>query len=875
MSILEKYGKIGAPVLAAASLSAGLSSCDFDDPNKKADEEFGKTQTTETIIDTVQYVRDVLESPESKREEEKESLLLLQDFISKNLETADDIPHQLNFLQTESERLNFQEGIAKAFYLRGHYERFVCQDYTQAIENYQESLAIYENLSSFENEKVLLHISLGLSWERSGKLVAALESFEAGLDLCEYDDTVLQNYMSYLYSNLADIYTRLQKWEKAEEFYKKGLTHFQKKIIDAENEKNIEKKEYFQISLYKTQNNIGELYIQQASLTQDPEKQDDLYVQAEKFLGEAYRGFSQLADEKGLGNVYTNLGALSYNKKEFEEALQYLQKALDARVIEGDERSISQAVFNMGDIHRKLNNIDIADSLVHKAIIQSEKINAQTDLYEMYSVMSDLKAQQKQWEEAYMFDKKFESLNDSLSVVRQQERVANQESKKELEQKEQEIREKTNLTLVGGMVSALFILLSIQLYRKNKDNKRKNKKLAESQEELKKHETELIEKNEELKKSQKTLEIKNVELEEAQDMLRRFSDQLQDTVDRQTYEIQEKNKALEEVNKELQDRDKWKSEILNLVSHNLATPLTHLLGELQLLEHSIKTGIIGSDDTFPQFRKYLEDIEATLESGYNILEDLDGFSNEEILHIIASFGKNISNLKQSFDREGGAFQKGIKEWFDDASESLVGALKGARKLQERFDLMKEAVAIQNGNIHFQKQPADFMRFHYALSSFIDAAQSDNVSVQYDYIQDEDLCVVVDETFLGKICSILMKNAEESIAHIQQNVDPKRRGSLLIRTRIEDEMVHIDFVDNGRGFTDKALQNLGKFAQTGDDIKNLHMGMGLGLFMVRSIMEKHDGALSAQNNNHNDPSQGATVTLSFPLFMGNIDEFFEE
>ena len=69
------------------------------------------------------------------------------------------------------------------------------------------------------------------------------------------------------------------------------------------------------------------------------------------------------------------------------------------------------------------------------------------------------------------------------------------------------------------------------------------------------------------------------------------------------------------------------------------------------------------------------------------------------------------------------------------------------------------------------------------------------------------------------------------------------------------MCYLDFIDNGIGFL------LNKEHLLEPYISSSKKGSGLGLAVVKKIMEDHKGNIELKNNNNKN---GAKVILSFPL-----------
>lgn len=82
------------------------------------------------------------------------------------------------------------------------------------------------------------------------------------------------------------------------------------------------------------------------------------------------------------------------------------------------------------------------------------------------------------------------------------------------------------------------------------------------------------------------------------------------------------------------------------------------------------------------------------------------------------------------------------------------------------------------------------------------------------------------------------------------------GSIHIIGDIFENYIRISFLDNGKGFSQKALDNLFGIFKPGE--VHLDQNMGLDLYLTKMIMNKHNGILSISNN---EP-HGAKVSLYF-------------
>ena len=82
------------------------------------------------------------------------------------------------------------------------------------------------------------------------------------------------------------------------------------------------------------------------------------------------------------------------------------------------------------------------------------------------------------------------------------------------------------------------------------------------------------------------------------------------------------------------------------------------------------------------------------------------------------------------------------------------------------------------------------------------------------------------------------------------------GAIEIRARREGDAVELAVIDNGGGIGEGIIEKaVEAFATTKDE------GLGMGLPIVRSIVEQHEGRLRLDNA----PGRGLTVSLTVPTW----------
>jgi len=84
------------------------------------------------------------------------------------------------------------------------------------------------------------------------------------------------------------------------------------------------------------------------------------------------------------------------------------------------------------------------------------------------------------------------------------------------------------------------------------------------------------------------------------------------------------------------------------------------------------------------------------------------------------------------------------------------------------------------------------------------------------------------------------------------------GVITLRFTTHGDQVIYEVIDEGPGFSERALHNLFKFFEPGG--QHIDENVGLALALTKLIMDAHHGSIQAINN----PDKGATVKLTFNL-----------
>ena len=272
---------------------------------------------------------------------------------------------------------------------------------------------------------------------------------------------------------------------------------------------------------------------------------------------------------------------------------------------------------------------------------------------------------------------------------------------------------------------------------------------------------------------------------------------LNNEVKKRTKELQESNREIALANEELKVHDKMQKEFINVAAHELRTPIMPIIGLSELL-----------------YKKVLN--------------------------------KNENNLKQETLKE--YLQIIVRNSY--RLHKLVEDILDVTKIESRiFKLNTELVEL---NEIIANVVIDFENIIKNKKHDDDGKNKNNVKIIYEPNRNK-IFVNADKTRLTQVISNILDNALKFT----------QEGFIIITTRItykekdnDDNKVIVIIKDSGIGIDNEILPRLfTKFATKSDQ------GTGLGLFIVKKIIEAHGGKIWAENNSN---GIGSTFYFTLPI-----------
>jgi signal transduction histidine kinase len=138
-----------------------------------------------------------------------------------------------------------------------------------------------------------------------------------------------------------------------------------------------------------------------------------------------------------------------------------------------------------------------------------------------------------------------------------------------------------------------------------------------------------------------------------------------------------------------------------------------------------------------------------------------------------------------------------------------------------------------------------------IYSHIDFAVSLDVDVDGIDADRDKVMVTLDRVKIKQVLKNLLNNSIEAIG--------EKKGEVQVRVKKSENRVIIEVVDNGVGMDETEFERAFEV-----DYSTKEVGTGLGLFIVKRIVELHKGHIDILSQKH----KGTRVTLDLPEKVGS-------
>ncbi len=190
---------------------------------------------------------------------------------------------------------------------------------------------------------------------------------------------------------------------------------------------------------------------------------------------------------------------------------------------------------------------------------------------------------------------------------------------------------------------------------------------------------------------------------------------------------------------------------------------------------------------------------------------------------------------------------------EDLEQGLETIERNARAQAQLIEELLDMSRIVNGKLRLEVQPVDLPAVvSEAIESVRPAAQAKGIRLT-KVLDPRGGPITGDPNRLQQVFWNLLSNSIKFT---------RRDGRVQVSLRRVNSHVEISVTDSGQGISADFLPRLfTRFSQAETSEARRHGGLGLGLALVKSLVELHGGTVKASSPGVN---QGATFTVSLPL-----------
>jgi PAS domain S-box-containing protein len=188
------------------------------------------------------------------------------------------------------------------------------------------------------------------------------------------------------------------------------------------------------------------------------------------------------------------------------------------------------------------------------------------------------------------------------------------------------------------------------------------------------------------------------------------------------------------------------------------------------------------------------------------------------------------------------------------------ALRQAGHMARLIDDLLDVARITRGQILLRKEVVDLkVIVQRAVETIQPMTEALNLRLNLE-LPEKSICLEADPTRLEQILGNLLQNAVKYTGS---------GGSISLSVDTRDEQVLVQVRDTGIGIDPELLPHVfDLFSQADKSLDRTRGGLGIGLTLVRRLVELHGGQVEARSAG---PGQGSEFTVRLPILVSDISE----
>ncbi|NEQ68611.1 MAG: tetratricopeptide repeat protein [Symploca sp. SIO2D2] len=275
--------------------------------------------------------------------------LLIAPTLAQTLQKSGLLRRNANIWLSSSEETRFLRKAEAVELVKQGNQYYRHSQYQQALQTYQQVLAIYLEIGDSTGEAVALHL-IGAVYNQLDDYSEALKFYRQSLAI--YQAISYNPGEARILNSIGAVYQQQGLYDQALEYYQQSLT-LRRNIND-------------RVGAGETLTNLGTLYYNQGQYAQSLA----LYQQAKAI-------FQELNNQKGVGAILNNLGLVHHQLGEYEQALVFYQQSLVIRQGISDRSGVGATLHNMGFTYDRLEDVDQALVFYQQALAVRTSIGDQ------------------------------------------------------------------------------------------------------------------------------------------------------------------------------------------------------------------------------------------------------------------------------------------------------------------------------------------------------------------------------------------------------------------------------------------------------------------------------------------------------------------
>lgn len=168
----------------------------------------------------------------------------------------------------------------------------------------------------------------------------------------------------------------------------------------------------------------------------------------------------------------------------------------------------------------------------------------------------------------------------------------------------------------------------------------------------------------------------------------------------------------------------------------------------------------------------------------------------------------------------------------------------------------------NNLIDVTKIEAGYLPIEYVNTDIVNVVENITMSI-VDYAENKDIEVIFDTDMEERVISIDLDKTERVVMNILSNAIKftSKKGIINVNLSEEEEYVKLSIKDTGRGIPKEKLKTVfERFTQVDKSLTRDHEGSGIGLYLVKSLMEMQGGTIEVNS----DIGVGSEFIVKFPI-----------